>query len=189
MEIFDIVEAGFLPKGHTHEDIDQCFSQSSGRLRHNNAVTLADLQKELSKVNENRTEVCHMKRVANWSGLCNQEKCLHTVKNFTQFRYFKFSRSFHESDDDGLQGYSTSCHVRRNCYDKWDSITKKNHPSGFNGFLRFCPDIRKIPPLKVKCPEGLDKVTKRFISEEGRINNPDKMIDLQELRDLFSETE
>ena len=40
--LFDTVEVGFLPKGHTHEDIDQCFSQSSCRLKQNNAITLTD---------------------------------------------------------------------------------------------------------------------------------------------------
>ena len=73
MDIFDKVEVGFLPKGHTHEDVDQCFSQSSGRLKRNNAITLLDMHKELSKINFNRTHLSHLKKIFNWSGLCDRK--------------------------------------------------------------------------------------------------------------------
>ena len=34
------VKIGFLPVGHTHEDIDQLFSCISRRLKHRNAMTI-----------------------------------------------------------------------------------------------------------------------------------------------------
>ncbi len=184
LDIFDIVEAGFLPKGHTHEDVDQCFSQTSYRLNHSNAITLLDLHTELSKTNSNRTDVCHLKRIANWSGLCEQEKCLHGLKNFTQYRYFKFTRSFHDTNAFDNGPFSTMCHVRLNCYDSWKALIARKRSPNKSGFLNFCPDLRKTPTLSISCPDGINKVTQRFISEEGRINNSDKMIDLQELRDF-----
>ena len=46
-KVYRSVEVGFIPVGHTHEDIDQAFSQTSARLRVNNAITLADLKTEL----------------------------------------------------------------------------------------------------------------------------------------------
>ena len=41
--VFEQVEAGFLPVGHTHENVDKAFSQTFGRLRVNGAITLEDL--------------------------------------------------------------------------------------------------------------------------------------------------
>jgi hypothetical protein len=34
------VKFGFLPVGHTHEDVDQSFSCISRRLKHRNALTI-----------------------------------------------------------------------------------------------------------------------------------------------------
>ncbi len=34
------VKIGFLPVGHTHEDIDQLFSCISRRLKHTNVLTI-----------------------------------------------------------------------------------------------------------------------------------------------------
>ena len=38
--IFIQVKIGFLPVGHTHEDIDQLFSCISRKLKHSNALTI-----------------------------------------------------------------------------------------------------------------------------------------------------
>lgn len=37
--VFKLVKVGSLSKGHTHKDIDQAFTQTSTRLRFNEAVT------------------------------------------------------------------------------------------------------------------------------------------------------
>ena len=50
------------------------------------------------------------------------------------------------------------------------------------GFLKFCPDLHKTPALKITCPPHEKKIIQRIVSEEGRINNSDKMIELHELR-------
>ena len=52
------------------------------------------------------------------------------------------------------------------------------------GILRFCPDLRKTPSLSISCPEGVENITKRINSEEGRINDPSKVQDLLDLRDF-----
>lgn len=49
MGIFRKVKIGFLPVGHTHEDIDQLFSCISRRLKHRNALTISDLVQVLSE--------------------------------------------------------------------------------------------------------------------------------------------
>ncbi len=186
--VFKSIEVGFLPKGHTHEDIDQCFSQTSGRLTSHDAITLADLQNELTFTNKGQAKVQHLKRVVNWRDLCEQEKCIRRIDNITQYHYFRFSQSYDQSDNLQLGPISTSCHVRHNCYGQWKPLyvrkrtsTKGSTPSGI---LKFCPDLRKMPSLKISCPENVRKVTERFASEEGRINDSDKMIALYELRDF-----
>ncbi len=187
LDVFDVIEAGFLPKGHTHEDVDQCFSQSSGRLRVREAITVLDMHSELSNINKGHVTVCHLKRLANWSGLCEMEKCVHGITSFTQYRYFKFSRTFQESSERGVT-HSTTCHVRLTCYDSWRPLTKTRKENRSTGFLKFCPDLRKTPPLKIKCPDGQQKVIDRFNSEEGRVNNVDKMMELHKLRQfVFSD--
>ena len=94
MGVFEIVEAGFLPVGHTHEDIDQCFSQTSTRLRNHSAISLTDMHRELSHTNMEKALLHHMKRLVNWSGLCDSKKCLRKIDNITQDRYYRFSKGF-----------------------------------------------------------------------------------------------
>lgn len=181
LDIFDVIEIGFLPKGHTHEDVDQCFSQSACRLRQNNALNILQMHQELSQINRGFVEVSHIKRIVNWSGLCENESCIYGINNFTQYRYFKFSRSFQDDLDHGSP-YSTICHVRLNCYEAWTPLVRPRKSQKPHGFLKVCPDIRKVPPLNIKCPEGEQKVILRLQSEEGRVNNSDVMQDLHELR-------
>jgi len=182
--VFQSVEVGFLPVGHTHEDIDQCFSQTSRELDNNNALTLPELHKVVSVVNHGHTKVSHMRRIANWKDLCEQERCIRRVNNISQYRYFKFSRSF--SEHDTLQGaiVSTRCHVKHSCYDQWREMFPSKKGKTPSGILKHCPDLNKTPSLKITCPVGYNDVTKRIQAEEGRINNIDKMIHLTELRDF-----
>lgn len=182
VRLFDVIEVGFLPVGHTHEDIDQVFSQTSARLRANTAITLDQLHYQLQNVNNGNTDVQHMKRLVNWSDLCNQENCIRRVDNITQPHYFKFCRSFHSTDDVDVGTVSTCCFVKHKNSDAWVPLFKSANRSD-QGILKSVPDLRRTPPTSVTCPTGLEKVTKRFVSEESRINNTDNMVLLHELRD------
>lgn len=51
-----------------------------------------------------------------------------------------------------------------------------------HSFLQIPPGYKEPPNLKISCTERLDKVTMPFISEEGCINNFEKMIELYDLR-------
>ena len=53
--VFDEIIVGFLPIGHTHEDINQSFSTTSARLRSTDAITLDDLHAGLCKCYNNTT--------------------------------------------------------------------------------------------------------------------------------------
>lgn len=188
LSIFESVEVGFLPVGHTHEDVDQAFSSTSARLRVRNAITLEDMQQELRETYGGNVQVEHLRRVANWSGLCETEACLKKVDKVTQWRYFLFSPFFGDSSTSNKKrARTTSCSVKRSCDDSWTpigNVSASNSTNSANGFLRFCPDVKKTPPLKIKCPDGLADVTKRLESEDGRVNDPEKMIRLQALRDF-----
>lgn len=187
MRIFDVIELGFLPVGHTHEDIDQIFSQTSARLRANDAVTLPHLHEQLSHVNNGRTNVSHMKRITNWSGLCSQENIIQRVDNITRHQYFKFSRSFSSSDKSHHSPVSTCCHVKTASTDAWRPLVQQADRT-VQGFLREVPDLSRTPHTSVKCPPNLENINKRFNSEEGRINSSEDMILLHELRDSVFET-
>ena len=185
--VFDSVEVGFLPVGHTHEDIDQAFSQTSSRLRVHDAITLSDMHHELRQAYKHNTHVEHLRRLANWSGLCDTENCLRKVDKATQWRYFEFTPNPDAVPAARGQPRSTVCSVKRKCNDEWQPLENsgsRSRTSLRNSFLRDCPNIINTPPLVISCPEGLAEVTKRFDSEEGRINNIDKMISLHELRDF-----
>lgn len=84
--LFVNVEVGFLSIGNTHEE--QCFSRTSDRLRYNNSITLEDLQNEFWQSYNGKTRVSHMKRVAIWSGICENERCLSRKPRFSHFLYF-----------------------------------------------------------------------------------------------------
>ncbi len=179
-KLFDEIVVGFLPVGHTHEDIDQTFSRTSDRLRCNDAMTLEDLHGQLRHVYNSNTSVCAMNNVANWSGLCEIERCLTNVKNFSKFRYFKFYRL--------QETQIISCMISVGVTDDWMDIQKLSPSSNIKSFTKFAPDLRKTPPLIIKCPEGKEKITECITSAESRITSVDKVDSLISLRDkVFKE--
>lgn len=185
--VFDSVEVGFLPVGHTHEDVDQVFSQTSARLRVHDAITLQDLQYELRQTNKGNVEIQHLKRLVNWSKLCDTENCLRKIDRVTQWRYFLFTKDPACTHTVDVKPLLTKCFVKKQAVDQWQDMFKSDIGTNPRGILRYCPDLRKTPPLQIDCPDGKEQVTKRLISEEGRINNTEKMIELYELRDhIFS---
>lgn len=201
--VFAEVQASFLPIGHTHADIDQTFSCTSGRLKTHDAITLSDLMKELKLSYTPSPTVTEMTNVVNFSGLCRQENCIRNVRNFTRFRFFKFNRAAcgHSKDmstsevdstsrtgscqSQGTPFFRTNCTVKMTCDAEWIPLWERDENIGF---LHFVPDLSETPPTKAVSPTNYDQVTKRFISEQGRINNTSKMNSLFELRDRVYDT-
>lgn len=183
-QVFDSVQVSFLPVGHTHEDIDQSFSVTADRLRHNDAITLDDLHSQLRETYNSHTQVSRMACVVNWSGLVGAENCLRPVRQFTKYRYFAFSRSA-RTDCHTIQStsyVSTTCDVKINVTDPWISLPmSRSHE--VSSFLTNPPDMSKTPPTIISSPPGVDEVTKRINSVEGRINSTDKVKALLTLRD------
>ncbi len=138
-KLFKEVEVAFLPVGHTHEDIDQAFSTTSNRLRQNNAITLPELHHELRQVYNKFTSVTHMKYIINWRGLCQEEGVLTTLRNFSQWRYFRFrATQLSESNDHTSSGPSlVTCAVRVNVDDEWQDLP--------TSFLKTVPDLNSTP--------------------------------------------
>ena len=176
-QVFDVVEAGFLPVGHTHCDIDQAFSSTSDRLRYHKTVTLSDLHNEISQCYNQFTQVSSMRQVANWSGLCDKLKCNNNVNFITQYRFFRFSRTT-EGEGDNC---SIVCHVRSTCTEEWRTLeSDKNNK--FTSILKFSPDLNLTPPEKQACPPDLDKFEQNLDSEKERIDSQAKMRSLLTLQ-------
>lgn len=177
--VFDTVEASFLPVGHTHEDVDQLFSRTSERLRSHDAVTMQEMHEQLRAVYNSKTTVRHMKYVANWSGLCIQARALAKVTHFSQYRYFHFNRRSVR----GTQSNDTltQCTVKVGCKDEWRPIRIDGDTN--RGFLVLVPQLRHTPPTIISLPTGKEEISRRFDSEESRINNTKKLRELVELRD------
>ncbi len=179
-KLFHEVVVAFLPVGHTHEDIDQTFSRTSDRLRCNDAITLSDLHDELRQVYNDKTTVCAMSNVVNWSGLCEKEKCLTNLKNFSKYRYFKFFKS--------PESESVSCMIKVNVTDDWIDIKSLSASGTIQSFTKFAPDLARTPPLNINCPEGKEKVTECITAAESRIPSTQKIDELLALRDkVFKE--
>lgn len=182
-EVFDEVEVGFLPVGHTHEDIDQAFSCTADQLRSNDAITLGEMHEQLGNVYNSRTVVSNMDNLINWSGLVRQENCLTNVKDFSHCRYFRFSKVAQAASASNQSFVvSTKCEVKVKSVDEWKPLVQKDP---FKSFLIFKPDLSKTPSTKTRIPDDEDDVAKRLKSEEGRINSVAKMDSLLEYKDMI----
>lgn len=176
--VFETVEISFLPVGHTHTDIDQAFSAVSRRLRFVDSVTMADLISELKRCYSPKASAKQIFKVANFSGLCEKVNCLNAVKNFSKFRYFRFSRR--ERDEDEASFYSTECHVKIQSVEAWSSLESV---ARFKGFLKSVPDLSLTPPTETSPPDNVTELNKCLNSMEERIRNSEKMNQLKALRD------
>lgn len=177
--VFKVVEISFLPIGHTHCDVDQCFSTTSHRLRHNDAVTMSNLHEQLSKCFNRHTVVSAMKECVNFSGLCDKLECVNTLTNITQYRFFRFSRTDGASTSNGCH---SNCFVKHSAQDDWTPLEVAD-PRKISNLLRFTPDLTETPPEKVTAPDDMADITARIESENGRINSDQKLRELLATRD------
>lgn len=185
--MFKEVIAAFLPVGHTHEDIDQAFSCTSRRLRTNDAITLEDLQSELKHVYNEETKVISMEKIANFSGLCENENILNKIPPFSHLRYFKFKSNGKSTSADL---YLTECHVKDSADSDWQLFQTTNRR-----FTIRTPNLSKTPPTTTNNSQANDQLerskkefTDRMLSEEYRINDRSKISKLKCLREkVFSQ--
>lgn len=175
LSVFQSIEVGFLPIGHTHSDIDQTFSCTSRRLRTEDAITMEDMHGVLSKCYNKHTTVSSLKQVANWSALCERSSCLHKVHGISQYRFFKFTRA---SANQNVSENPVHCLVRCTVDEQWSDLPTDNGPC----FLRFVPDLANTPPEQLTSPADIDDVTLRIESEENRITPVSKLRSLIRLR-------
>jgi len=137
--VFREVHVSFLPKGHTHEDIDQIFSETARALRIRNAFSIAEMAKILRTSYNPKPSVEVINNIANWSGLCKRTRCapIHSHPTFSHFRFFKFMRS-NRTTPAGTGSYATTCYVKL-----LESDAFEHQYRGNKGFLHFAPDLRK----------------------------------------------
>lgn len=116
---FDIAEVRTFSVGHAHEDVDQCFSQSSGLLRRYDAITLQDLHFHLRHTNKGTVNVSNFKPFANFLGSCKVHGCLNRVENIAQHWYSKFSRMLRHCSDAKDGRVRAVGHVITKCCYRW----------------------------------------------------------------------
>lgn len=73
---------------------------------------------------------------------------------------------------------------RKNCDDAWVNLYPTHSKEFRAGVLNSCPDFTATPPTNISCPDGLNEVNKRLWSKDERINDAEKSIELQDLRDF-----
>lgn len=181
--VFDEICASFLPVGHTHIDIDQVFSRTATRLHANDAVTLSELHSELSQSYTPTPIVNHVAKVANFSGLLEKTKTVWNGRDarIGDLHYFRFRK--YTAEKGGVMTTSTTCEVKRKSMDSWESLHNQTNTDKCTGFLTAIPDLTQTPPTNLKCPPNRSEIQKRLHSEETRIANADKMLELQTLVD------
>ena len=189
--VFEEIRVSFLPKGHTHEDIDQVFSCTARALRPTETVTLNDLHKVLRGAYSPRPHVSHLSNVANIrDAMIASRSLLPTEKlAFTQYRYFTFARRVESgtSRSSATSQYWTTCSVKGAIAENFVPLRTGSNSSKQEGkgFLRQAPDLDKLPPTTTKAlgTDIKDEVTKRINAVETRINNAGKVSELLQLRD------
>ena len=176
--VFKETHASFLPVGHTHEDIDQCFSRTSTRLSVEDAVTMSDLWGEFCKSYTPSPHVSGMNNVANFSGLLSKERCLLKVPPFSHFRYFRFLETEQSPGNQLLK--NTRCLVKVWAAHDWEPLKCDG-----SGFISRLPDLKNTPETRLAGTARGDasEVDKRLDSAEERVRDCAKMNKLRELRD------
>lgn len=96
-----------------------------------------------------------MSSVANWSSICEKERCLYPASQFSQYRYFKICKVVSsEKQNDVVQ---SACSVKCVMTDEWKQLLLREDKM-CTDFLSFAPDITKPPPRML----GTPPVTRRL---------------------------
>ena len=92
-KVFKKIIVGFLPVGHTHEDIDQLFSRLAVYLRHNNALSRSQLAQCIRRAYKSKEGdepvVIHWDRVANISQWLDKNNRTAKMPGLTAFHHFR----------------------------------------------------------------------------------------------------
>ena len=78
-KMFLEVELGFLPVGHTHEDVDQLFSKFSLYFRGHNCFTINQMKEGLKKACNEIQTVIHLEEVAQFKQMTVLNKWIRTI--------------------------------------------------------------------------------------------------------------
>jgi len=147
---------------HTHEDIDQLFSETARALRIRQAFSLDQMADILRTSYNPRPTVEVIENMANYSGLCRDTNCVQIDNHpaFSIYRFFRFVRSTARTPASS-EYFGTTCYMKVNEVDSFDIQYRGN-----KGFLNFAPDLRRTPPLNITSPDNYNEVTKRLESVE-----------------------
>lgn len=86
--IFQYIEAGFLPGAHSQEDIDRPFRKISKRLRNEDVIILKDFFCTLRTPFGGQAQAVYLSFIVNQSEFCNIKRAFKSLPPFYHFRYF-----------------------------------------------------------------------------------------------------
>lgn len=149
-KVFQSIELGFLPIGHTHSEIYQIVSTTSWRLRTEDIISMDYLYGVLGKCYNDSTTVSSLKQMANWLMLCEQSGCLNSFQLISQHRILPFTwRSVREIND---SNQVVQCHVRASMNGVWCDLPTYSGTS----FLRVAPNLTATTSEQLIAPADFD---------------------------------
>lgn len=119
---------------------------------------LTELHRDLKSSYTDYNALTHTKHLANWSEICNDQKCNFNVESFSEYRYFHFCVAVNQNDQAGVEVpsivemYATHDWKRFNITKKVESVE----------FLRFIPEIENAPASNISCLNGIENMNEPF---------------------------
>lgn len=118
--VFDEIYATFLHVQHTHEDIDQCFSCTSRRLKAQNTPMLMELHRLMRTAYNELMTVTALTSVVNILGLFESQSCLsRNIPPYSHYRYLHFTRP-----ENGAPSCNVK-HVRNGIDEDWAMLPRQ----------------------------------------------------------------
>ena len=148
--VFKKIKLNFLPKGHTHNDVDQLFSIIANRLKYKDIYTLPDLVRECKEVLPSATFL-HLSEVASFSTLL-EGHLFKGINGHTKPRCFLIKR-----DQDGVVRHKYRMQVQTEKKKNEDCWMPVNAP-GYR-VLQTIPDEEKLKRVTKKLCD-LEALTK-----------------------------
>lgn len=152
------IHALFLAFEHTHEDIDQCFSCTSRRLKAHKVPTLPELHRLTHTAYNELTTVTAMTSVANFSGHIESQSC--SSRNSPPFFHYCYIRYTRQENGAPL------CDVKHGIDEDCAMLHQQK--------CSFISSIRSFsarPNWVISCPDGKIDVMRRIHSEKPKISN------------------
>lgn len=148
-----VVEVGFIPVGHTKQDMDNCFNQTYGRVRPQDVITMKIVHLKLYRKNSGTANSGHLRRISTFSGFCKLDGCQNRVDTIAERRDFKFSDAFRNFDENTDGNVQTMCKVMIKLIHTWKSLFVDHFVKQASDLLKFCLDLTRTRNVNISFPD------------------------------------